>query len=180
MKILKKILLGLLFLVIILLVTGLFVSKDMIAEREVIINKPRHEVFDYVKLLKNQNEYSKWATMDPAMKKEFRGTDGTVGFVYAWDSKKSDVGKGEQEIKKITEDDRVDFELRFIKPFASTAQAYMITDSIAGNQTKVKWGFGGKMAYPFNIMKLFMDPEKAVGDDFSTGLGRLKTILEKQ
>jgi len=55
----------------------------------------------------------------------------------------------------------------------------MTTDSTGTNQTKVKWGFSGKMTYPFNIMKLFMDPEKAVGDDFSTGLTRLKAILEK-
>ena len=93
MKIVKKSLIGILFLVVIVLITALFVSKDMIAEREVIINKPKQEVFNYIKLLKNQNNYSKWASMDPAMKKFFRGTDGTVGFVSAWDSEKGDVGK---------------------------------------------------------------------------------------
>jgi hypothetical protein len=35
------------------------------------------------------------------------------------------------------------------------------------------------MPYPFNLMRLFMDMEKAVGDDFSTGLSNLKTVLEK-
>jgi uncharacterized protein YndB with AHSA1/START domain len=180
MKIVKKILIGILLLVVIILITALFVSKDMMAEREVIINKPKQEVFDYIKLLKNQNNYSKWATMDPAMKKEFRGTDGTVGFISAWDSDNGDVGKGEQEIKKIEEGKRINFELRFIKPFKSTAQAYMTTEAITETQTKIQWGFQGNMAYPFNIMKLFMNPEKAVGDDFSTGLNNLKAILEKQ
>lgn len=180
MKIVKKMLIGILFLLLIVLITALFVSKDMMAEREVIINKPKQEVFNYIKLLKNQNNYSKWATMDPAMKKDFRGTDGTVGFISAWDSEKSDVGKGEQEIKKIIEGKQVDFELRFIKPFESTAQAYMTTEAITENQTKVQWGFAGNMAYPFNIMKLFTNPEQSVGDDFSTGLTNLKTILEKQ
>ena len=69
--------------------------------------------------------------------------------------------------------------MRFIKPFESTAQAYMTTEAITETQTKVQWGFQGNMAYPFNIMKLFMSPEKAVGDDFSTGLNNLKAILEK-
>lgn len=32
------------------------------------------------------------------MKREFRGEDGTVGFVAAWDSENPDAGKGEQEI----------------------------------------------------------------------------------
>jgi hypothetical protein len=55
----------------------------------------------------------------------------------------------------------------------------MITEAVSDNQTKVKWGFSGRMAYPLNLMKLFMNPEKSVGDDFSTGLNNLKTILEK-
>jgi hypothetical protein len=179
MKILKKILIGVVLLIVILLVIALFISKEMTAEREIVINRPKQEVFNYIKFLKNQNNYSKWASLDPAMKTEFRGTDGTPGFVSAWDSEKDNVGKGEQEIKKVVEGERLDTELRFIKPFESTAQGYMITEAVSDNQTKVKWGFSGRMAYPLNLMKLFMNPEKSVGDDFSTGLNNLKTILEK-
>lgn len=179
MKLIKKLLLAVVLLIVLALIIALFIPKGMNAEREITINKPKQEVFNYIKSLKNQDNYSKWATMDPAMKKEYRGTDGTVGFVSAWDSEKGDVGKGEQEIKKIDEGNRVDFELRFIKPFESTAQAYMTTDAVDSSSTKVKWGFSGKMSYPFNILRLFMDPEKSVGDDFSTGLANLKTVLEK-
>src|SRR6476660_1660388 len=100
MRILKKILVILIILVIVLLIMALFIDKDYAIVREVTINKPKTEVYNYVKYLKNQNEYSKWARMDPDMKKDFRGTDATVGFVSAWEGNK-DVGKGEQEIKKI-------------------------------------------------------------------------------
>jgi hypothetical protein len=93
------------------------------------------EVFDYVRLLNNQDNFSKWATMDPAMKKSFSGTDGTVGFVSAWESKKKDVGKGEQEIIKITEGQRIDYELRFKEPFEATDLAYITTEPISENQT---------------------------------------------
>jgi hypothetical protein len=116
--------------------------------------------------------------MDPAMKTEYRGTDGTVGFVSAWDGN-SDVGKGEQEIKKITEGESLETELRFIKPFESKAKSSMTTTAINDSTTKVTWGFEGKMNYPFNLFRLFSDPEKMVGDDFSTGLSNLKTVLEK-
>ncbi len=47
------------------------------------------------------------------MKTEYRGTDGTVGFVSAWDSPVRDAGKGEQEITKIDDGKRIDYELRF-------------------------------------------------------------------
>jgi uncharacterized membrane protein len=180
MKILKKILAVLAIIIVALLIVALFAKKDYAVEKEVVINKPNQEVFDYIKLLKNQNNYSKWATMDANMKKEFRGTDGTVGFVSSWDSDVKDVGKGEQEIKKITEGKRIDYELRFIKPFESTEQTYMATEALSENQTKVKWGFSGRMNYPMNLMLLFMNMEKMVGDDLQTGLNNLKNILEKQ
>lgn len=179
MKILKRILFVILAIIGLALITALFVKKDMHAEREVVINKPKAEVFNYVKYLKNQNDYSKWGTMDPNMKKEFRGTDGAVGFVSAWDSEKSEVGKGEQEIKVIKEGERIDYELRFLEPMESKASAYMITEAVSENQTKVKWGFNGKMNYPFNVMLIFMDMDKMLGDDFAFGLSRLKGQVEK-
>jgi len=179
MKILKKILLVIASLIGIILLTALFVKSDYAVERQIVINKPKQAVFDYVKMLKNQNNYSKWATMDPNMKKEFKGTDGTVGFVSAWDSNSKDVGKGEQEIKKIDEGNRIDTEIRFIKPFESTSPSYMITESATENSTTVKWGFSGHMPYPMNIMLLAMDMDKMIGEDFNTGLKTLKVILEK-
>ena len=164
-------------LVILVLILGLFAKKEMQADKEIVINKPKALVYDYIKLLKNQNDYSKWASMDANMKKSFSGTDGTVGFISAWDGN-SDVGKGEQEIKKI-EGDRIDYELRFEKPFKSTNTAYMSTTALTDSTTKVTWGFAGKMNYPLNAMSLFVDMGKKVGDDFGEGLINLKNILEK-
>ena len=179
MKILKRILLFIVTIVIIALVAALFVNKDMKAEREIVINKPKQQVFDYIKYVKNQDNYSKWNKMDPAMKKSYTGTDGTVGFSYAWDSEKSDVGKGSQTITAIKEGERMDCDLHFLKPFDSKAKIYMATTAINDSTTRVTWAFDSKMQYPFNLMKLFMNMEKAIGDDFSTGLSNLKTVLEK-
>lgn len=153
-------------------------SKDLNVKRTITIARPLAQVFDYIKHLKNQDNFSKWASMDPNMKKEYRGTDATPGFVSAWEGNKK-VGKGEQEILKITEGERVDFELRFIKPWPSTSQAYMTTTDAGNGQTTVSWGFDSKMKYPMNIMKLLMNMEKMLGKDFETGLSNLKTILEK-
>ena len=178
MKILKKILFVFLGLIVLVGIIALFVKKEYAVVREVTINKPNSEVFQYIKLLKNQDNFSVWATMDPDMRKEYRGTDGTVGFVSAWDSEKKNVGAGEQEIINITEGERLDFELRFLEPFKSTDYAHMITESVGENQTKVKWGFNGKMNYPMNLMLIFMDMEEMLGKDLEQGLSNLKTVLE--
>mgnify|MGYP003607703147 CR=1 FL=1 len=179
MNILITILLIVLAIIIALLISGLFVKSDYEVNREVIINKPVREVFDYIKLLRNQDNFSKWAGMDPDMKKDYKGIDGEVGFVSSWESNNKDVGKGEQEILKIIDLERIDFEIRFIKPFKSISSAYMITDFVTENHTKVIWGFSGKMSYPMNIMLLFMNMEKMIGKDFETGLNNLKNLMEK-
>lgn len=179
MKTLIVIVVIVLSILVLLLIIGMFVKKEYTVSSEVIVNKSKPFVFDYIRLLKNQNEYSVWATMDPDMKKEFRGTDGTKGFISAWDSENKNVGKGEQEILKIADGERVDYEIRFIKPFKSTSLASMSTVSVTENQTKVKWEFSGKMKYPMNLMLLFMNMEKMVGNDLDKGLQNLKTILDK-
>jgi Polyketide cyclase / dehydrase and lipid transport len=161
-----------------LLLAGLVISKDIAATKEIVINKPKAEVFNYIKYLKNQDNFSKWGSMDPSMKKTYTGTDGTVGFISAWEGNKK-VGQGEQEITGIDEGNKVDFDLRFIKPFKSFAKATMTTVAVSDNATKVSWGFESKMLYPMNIMKLFMNMEKMIGNDFSTGLSNLKNVLEK-
>jgi Polyketide cyclase / dehydrase and lipid transport len=179
MKFLKRLVLFIVALVVIALITALFVSKDMKAERDVVINKPKAEVFNYIKYLKNQDNFSKWNMMDPAMKKEYAGTDGTIGFSYAWDSENKNLGKGSQTITAIKEGDRVDCDLNFIKPWKSTAKTSMATTAVNDSTTKVTWSFASKMAYPMNLMRLFMDMDKMIGDDFSTGLGNLKKVMEK-
>jgi len=180
MKILKWILIILVIVIAIPLITALFVKKDFVVSREVTINKPRTEVFNYVKHLKNQDNFSAWNKKDPNMKKSYRGgEDGTVGFIAAWESDTMGVGKGEQEIKKIDEGKSVDTELRFEKPFKNTGQASFTTEDAGSDQTKVKWTFSGQFPWPFNLMGLIKDMDQELGKDLQTGLDNLKTELEK-
>lgn len=178
MKIIKRILIGVGIIIAIPLIIALFVRKDFAVEREVIINKPKSDVFNYVKYLKNHDNFNKWASMDPQMKKEYRGIDGTAGFVSAWDSESQDVGKGEQVIKNITEGERIDVEIRMREPFQSTDPAYMTTEAVAGGQTRVKSGYLGKMNYPTNLICPFI--AEKIGKDMETSLANLKAVLERR
>jgi len=179
MKILFVIIIVVLSIIALLLLTGLFLKKEYMVTREVIVNKSKIFVFEYIKLLKNQNNYSVWAAMDPNMKKEFSGTDGTAGFVSAWDSEDKNVGKGEQEILKVTDGEKVDYKIHFIKPFESVSYASMSVIPVSDTETKIQWVFNGKMKYPMNLMLLFMNMEKMIGKDLENGLHNLKVILEK-
>lgn len=137
MKIIKYFLITIIALIGTALVLAVFLKKDFHVEKEIVINKPKQEVYDYVKYLKNQNNYSKWATMDPNMQTSFTGTDGEVGFISAWKSEADSAGVGEQEIIAITEGERIDYEIRFLEPFKSTAKASMSTTAIDSTSTRV-------------------------------------------
>jgi hypothetical protein len=47
-----------------ILLLALVVPKGISARKEIVINRPVGEVFDFIKHLKNQQLYSKWATLD--------------------------------------------------------------------------------------------------------------------
>jgi uncharacterized protein YndB with AHSA1/START domain len=177
MSILILIVLVLVGLVALFFMIALFAKKGYVIERSVLISKPKQEVFNYVKLLKNQDHYSKWVMKDPGMKKEFRGTDGTEGFVYAWNSTDKNAGEGEMEIKKITEGARIYSEIRFERPMKTVSQAIMETES-AGAQTNVKWSFISQMKYPFNALMVIVPLEKMLGKDMEESLALLKKNLE--
>ncbi|WP_242502617.1 SRPBCC family protein [Flavobacterium anhuiense] len=152
--------------------------REYLIEREVIINKPTDSIFKYIRSLRNQNEFSIWANIDPKMKVHYRGIDGMVGSVSSWESSVKEVGDGEQEITKIIENRRLDFVLRFNKPVQDTAVGFMSTEPISENQTKVKWGISGAIPYPTNIILPILRMDQMIGNDLQKGLENLKDKME--
>jgi hypothetical protein len=175
MNILITILLVVAGMIVLLLLIALFLKRQHYVKREIIINAPRQKVFDFLKLLKNQEKFNKWATADSDRKKEFKGTDGTVGFIYAWSGNKK-AGEGEKEIKNIIEGKRIETEIRFVKPMPVTSVVIMETESLSDNQTKVYLTNTGTLKYPLNI--LIPMAEKNFAKDMDISLSTLKNILE--
>src|ERR1017187_4151428 len=136
MNIIITILLAVAGIIALLLLFALFMKREHYVKREIIINAPRQKVFDYLKLLKNQDEWNDGAKADSDRKKEFKGTDGTVGYIYSWSGNK-DAGEGEKEIMNIIEGQRIETEIRFVKPMKAIASIIMETESLSENQTNV-------------------------------------------
>lgn len=164
-------------IVLLVLLLAMLAPKTYDVSRSIEIEKPKNDVFSVLRSLKKQDEWSPWAKKDPNMKKEFKGIDGEVGAISYWLGNK-DVGEGEQEITKIIEGERVEGQLRFMKPFKSESDCYFITDEVSADSTKVTWGFSGKNKFPMSIMMLFMSMDKMVGKDFEEGLSSLKVLME--
>lgn len=176
MKILKKVLIVILIIIALPFIIAFFVKNEYAVERAVTINRTESEVFNYIKYLKNQEEFSVWAMADPNMETTESGTDGTIGYIYGWNGN-DDVGEGEMEITGIQENEKLDIDLRFKRPFESNCKAYMTTSKVGSKSTKVTWGMYGESSYPMNFMNLFMG--SMVGKDLQTGLNNLKANLEE-
>ncbi len=178
MGILITILLVLASIVALFLIVAFLTKRDFSIEKNIVINKPKQEVFDYLKLIKNQEKYSVWVMKDPNINIVYTGTDGEVGFTSSWTSNDKNVGIGAQEIIKIKNAESMDVEVRFEKPFKATNYANTTVSNIENNQTKVATTFTGKSKFPINIMNLFMD--KLIGSDMLQNLANVKANLEKQ
>ena len=175
-------------LLIILLILGAIIAlvlilaaaspSDWEIEAAIVIDKPKADVYDYVKILKNSENFNKWVMTDPGMKKEFKGTDGTVGCVYCWDSENKQVGKGEQEILKLSQGQRIDYEIRFYKPFEGTSYASILFDALSDKQTKVRWTFSSSNTYMMKVMHVALNLKKMLQKDLQTSLVNLKRVLE--
>lgn len=164
-------------IIVLFLLVAAFTKKSFALQKQIVINKPKQQVFGYIRLIKNQEYYSVWVMKDPHIKIVYTGVDGTVGFTSAWRSDDKNVGIGEQEIIKINEGETIEVEIRFEKPFKATNRAVNELATTAGGQTVMTQTFFGTSKFPMNIMNLFMD--KLVGKDMQTNLQNLKSILEK-
>jgi uncharacterized membrane protein len=152
-------------------------AKEMIVEKSITINKPSRQVFDFLKITKNQETFSVWNMKDPTKETSSSGIDGTEGFTYSWNSKNKSVGAGSQKIKKLIDGLSIEYELNFVKPMKNTGTSKFIIESISTDQTKVIWDFRGPTKFP---MSLFLGSiKKMLGKDISQSLENLKSNLEK-
>ena len=177
MNILIIILVVIASLVALFLIIAFFTPRAFSVEKLITINKPKQQVFDYLKLLKNQEYYSVWVMKDPNINLVYTGIDGTVGATSSWTSDDKNVGIGEQEIKEMKDGEKMNVEIRFKKPFQATNYATTTVTSPADGQATVNLLFYGKSKFPMNFSNLFMG--KMVGNDMAKNLNNLKVILEK-
>ena len=173
---LQIILLSFSALIALVLIAAFFMKKDYSISASTVINRPKNDVFNYVKILKNQENYSKWVMSDPNVKINYKGEDGTIGFISQWESNLKNVGMGEQEITSINENDSYQVEIRFKKPFEGVSQAITTTEAISDTQTKVTTIFHTRTPFPMNVMAPFIS--KMLKNDMDGNMMRLKENLE--
>ncbi|MDX1943620.1 MAG: SRPBCC family protein [Saprospiraceae bacterium] len=173
MKALKTIGIILAVLLVIIVVLGFIAPKDFNVERSIVIDAPNEMIFPYLQSFEKVAEWTPWQERDPNMQTEIIGTDGTVGAINRWKSKVE--GNGEQEITVIVPNERIETKLRFGGMGESNA---ILTTSDTDGGTKVTWNMNGRSPFPWNVVGMFMNMDKMLGNDFEIGLNKLKNMIE--
>ena len=146
-------------------------------EKSIEIRKNSNLVFDYLKFTKNQDNFSVWNMTDPGMDKKYQGTDGTVGFIYSWDSTIKNVGAGAQKITGITDGKSIDYEIKFLRPMQNTGKSRFEIISTGLGVSTVRWIFDSPSKFPMSLFTPIF--KRMLGKDIEKGLANLKAILEE-
>ena len=172
----KKILLGLVAIVAVILIAGVFQSDTYRVERSLTIAAPAAALFPQINDLRQSQVWSPWMKLDPNAKYTFEGPANGVGASNAW-AGNSQVGEGRQTIIASTPNELVRLKVEFFKPMAGVATSDFRLQP-AGSGTTVTWSMSGDKNYVSKVMCMFMSMDKMIGGDFEKGLANLKTLAE--
>lgn len=170
----KKIVFILLGVLVVGIVAMVSIKKEIVVTRSITIQAPSEKISYQVRNFKEFVKWSPWAKLDPEMKKEFFGEDGTVGAKYTWTGNE-EVGTGSQELVEVSKE-TVKTKLIFTAPWESESDIFF-NFSEKDQVTEVTWGYIGEM--PF-MMTLFVDMDAMLGEKYEEGLKSLKKICEEK
>src|SRR5437773_642834 len=116
---LKKLLLGLVVIVVVFAAIVSLQPSHYRVERTASISAPAAAVFTQVNDFHHWDAWSPWAKRDPAAKATFEGPPAGTGAIFRWAGNK-EVGEGNMTITESHSSDLIRIKLEFLKPFAST------------------------------------------------------------
>src|SRR5712691_5520469 len=172
---LKKILIGLVVVILVFCVIVATRPSDFRVERSAVVAAPAPVVFAQVNDLHNWDAWSPWAKLDPAAKQTFDGPRAGTGAAFAWAGSNNQVGEGRMTITESRPNELVRFRLDFVKPLAGTNTAEF-TFQPDGDQTVVIWAMTGTRTFIPKAIGLFVSCDKMLGGLFEKGLAQLKSV----
>lgn len=175
----KKILLGLVALVAILVVALLVAVStrpdNFSVTRSAVIPAAPAVVFGHVNDLHKWEAWSPWAKLDPNSKVTFAGPQEGTGSSMAW-AGNADVGEGKMTITESKPNELILMRLDFIKPMEGTSRTEFSFKPEAGG-THVTWTMSGTNSFAGKAISLVLDCDKMMGGYFERGLDNMKKAV---
>ncbi|EOQ90217.1 polyketide cyclase/dehydrase and lipid transport [Leptospira yanagawae serovar Saopaulo str. Sao Paulo = ATCC 700523] len=172
----KKISLGLVGFLILLLIVSALLPAQYHVERSITVNATPNKVYPLLQNFAEWEKWSVWASLDPNQKVSVTGEPGKPGHKQEWDGPIN--GKGSMTIDAAESNVFLKMNLVFEEPQPMVATSKFELKP-EGTKTIVIWHNEGALEYPIGrFFGLFLD--SMLGKDFETGLAKLKEVVEKQ
>lgn len=172
---LKKISLGVLVIVAVLLVAIVTRPATFRVERSVTIAAPADVVFEYVNDFHKSEQWNPFLKGDSTTKVTYSGAPAGVGAIYEWEG--SQVGAGRQEIVESRPNEYVKIDLAFLKPLKSVSTAEFTIKPVTGGQS-LTWVMAGDNTFLGKTISLVASMDRMIGSEFEKGLADIKTHAE--
>lgn len=174
MKIIKKLLIGIIAILILAILVAFFLPRKVSVERSLVINAPADIIFKQVNTMKDWAKWAPWFRMDPNMEITYFGPESGTGAGYSWKSNEKKVGNGKVTVSASAADSII-VEMDFMEHGKASA-TYKFNKE--GSGTKVIWTMHSDMgnnpiARYFGLMM-----DKMVGPDFEKGLHNLDSLSQ--
>ncbi len=151
-------------------------SKTFTVERSATIPATADQVYSLVVDFHEWKKWSPWDELDPDMNRNYSGEESGPGAKYAWNGNKK-VGEGKMAITAVAENERIDIDLSFVKPFkAENKTVFRFAES--NGETEMTWSMTGTKNFMMRIMSLFMNMDKMIGKDFEKGLANIANAVK--
>jgi hypothetical protein len=174
---LKKILIGIVVVVLLLVGGAFLLPSSYHVEREVVIAGDSEDVFPHINNLKNWNVWTPWSVERfPKMQVTYTGPEAGVGAESSWTDE--DNGDGRMVITKSDPEEGIVYDLFFEGMPKSTGAIELEETGGDADTVRVTMAMDGEMGNnPVSrYFGLLMD--SFLGVDFETGLANLKRTVE--
>ena len=142
-------------------------------QRSIVINEDIDKIYAHVSDFNTWKHWSPWLCQEPEWPVDITGSPGETGHGQAWDGKR--IGAGHMTLVHQVSNQDLDYELSFIRPWKSRAEAgFQFFEESGG--TRVTWSMQGTLPFFLFFMKKMM--AAWVGCDYERGLNMLKEHIE--
>ena len=164
----KKILIGIVAIIGIILVLAAMRPADFRVERSATLPAAPGALFEHVNNHHKFNTWNPFLKLDPNVKNSYSGPESGVGAVCSWDGN-GQVGAGTCTIVESKPDELVRCRMDWKRPLEGTATVDFIFKP-DGDKTMVTWAMYGKNNFLGKLVSLFIDCDKMCGPQFEKGL----------
>jgi hypothetical protein len=151
--------------------------KEFDISRTVVINRPKEEVFNFVRQLKKERQWMPWFLNDFEGILKYKGEDGKLDSLLYWKGHRK-FYEGTQKIVKLNQGKIIETRFLIVRPFRIVLLEYKGLKELDDQKTKLVWGVRGNLAFPLSVISLMHPVDKAYGKQLEEGLKNLKTVLE--